>query len=242
MEFFNNLEQVTSEDLKYLSNYHQAQWKKVHGSTSTKVYKGSNVTVSMDMFSLTLFRKSIDKPFVRTEGKNLIMQVNKAYKDSAKTNKETSIRNKFYKVILDNTPVHTKAMLKELQRTTLKTKESGIFLPSLDEAIYIDVAYSYNEYKSYSPRTAQDTYSTDLPVIAESKIELRDREKDRFTAAAAIMVGVYVETHHEPYRELAVKLLQAVRDTKKVVRATEASVILYELAKEQHEQNNKSHT
>jgi len=230
-----SLDSLDEKYLKYMSKYCKTKWQKANGKTSTKKKRGENVKFAMDDFSLQIFKNSIKKPFLRTEGKTLITKVNLAFKESERSFQNISTRNKFYKLILDNTEVHTKAMINEVQTTELIVDDIP-YLPKADEYLAIRInPYVNNGLKSYSPGASMDEYSTDLTVVTGCKLQLQTREQDRMAAAASIMTSMYVKTEHEPYLELAKKYLEVVNNTKEIAQKIKSAALLYELVKEDNE-------
>jgi len=219
------------EDLIYLSKYETTKWKEANPSGgSTK--KGTELNFAMDDFSLALFKASITKGFLRTEAKNYILAVNKAYSsvtatDPVKKLAATKIRNKFYAVILNNTEVHTNAMLKELQWTDLEPAKGGYYQASEDEAL----SFSFGGHRhllSYTTTNAMETYSTDIEITTHNNGTDNERHADRLASATSILLTIHAATGNTAYLALATRMLKNITsDSKiKVLNTTSAVAML----------------
>ena len=227
---------VAKEDLKIFSNYCRTVWRRSNPSTRSK--KGTALTFSMDMFSLAVFKETAaKKPFLRTESKNYIMGVNKAFRNTPITNATISIRNKFYAVILDNTADHTKALQNELIPTSL-LDNSTYYLPAEDEAltIYFGRA-SAKPLISYLTLDAIADYSTDLTLTTHNNGYVDDRDNNRLVSMASMLLTAYVATGHEPYNTLAIRALKNIKAEHRTKVLTKIAAIeaLCTILKETHE-------
>ena len=202
---------ISKEDLKFIPRYHQSKWKQANPTNVRKHTKGLQFEFNMDEFSLNIFRNSIKKPFLRTEAKNLILKVNKAYNKTDYTDNIISIRNRFYALILDNTPVHTKAMLNELYHTPLEdnntiTSTNTYYNPHKDEAIAI---YRDRFLQSISTPDSIDEYSTDTVICTHMKLDniQSNRLLNRYYSAASVMSTLAIKTSNKTYEALADRMI-----------------------------------
>lgn len=229
---------IPVEDTKFLSTYMKTQWKKAQPFTgSVKKVRGENVSIAMDMFSLSVFKQSIKKPFLRTEAKLLVQKVNKAF--TVNTPETTKIRNKFYAIILDNTPEHTKALYNELQPTLLKDGDI-YYQPDADEALCVDMyRLRYSKLISLPTTDSHDTFASDTAIVTHLKpVNNDDRFNARVLSAASVMIQLYHVTANEAYYDLGSRMLAAI-DQKAVSAAmssVESIVTTNKILKELHEQ------
>ena len=221
--FFNKLAELPSTDLPCLSLYSRSQWKKSNGSTSSRAVRGTGLEFTMDEFSLAVFKGSVTKPFLRTEGKNLIIQVNKGFDNVP------PIRNRFYKVILDNTEYHTKAMINTLQLTRVDRGDGKYYNAREDEALAISIQ---NNASLQSLSGPSDTYSNDLTIVTSGKTHLSSREASRVVVAASILTTINVATANPNYLVLARRLLSNVPDKQQFIEKTKSAAILHDLLQE----------
>lgn len=229
---------IPVEDTKFLSTYMKTKWKNAQPFTgSVKKVCGADVAIAMDMFSLSVFKQSIKKPFLRTEAKVLVQKVNKAF--TVDTPETTKIRNKFYAIILDNTPEHTKALYKELHQTSLA--DGGTYYqPDADEALCFDMyRLRYNKLISISTTDAQHTFSSDTPITTHLKpVNTGDRFNCRVLSVASAMIQLYHLTANEVYYNLGSRMLAAI--DQKVISANmssvESIVTTHKILKELNEQ------
>lgn len=233
---------IPVEDTKFLSTYMKTQWKKTQPfSGSVKKIRGADVSIAMDMFSLSVFKQSIKKPFLRTEAKVLIQKVNKAF--TVNTPETIKIRNKFYAIILDNTPEHTKALYNELQYTIL-SNDGVIYQPEADEAICFDMRRLRNSKLISIPTTdSHDTFASDTAIVTHLKPVNDDgRFNARALSAASAMMQLYHLTTNEVYYNLGSRMLSAI--DQKAVSATmssiESIVTTNKILKELHEQTTQT--
>ena len=225
-------------DTKFLSTYMKTRWKKAQPfSGSVKKVRGADVSIAMDMFSLSVFKQSIKKPFLRTEAKVLVQKVNNAFIN--KTPETTKIRNKFYAIILDNTPEHTKALYNELQYTILS--DDGVYYqPEADEAICFDMyRLRYSKLISIPTTDVHDTFVSDTAIVTHLKSVNDDaRFNARVLSAASAMINLYHLTANEVYYNLGSRMVAAI--DQKVVSAAmssvESIVTTHKILKELHEQ------
>ena len=200
---------VTKEDLKFLPTYMITQWKKLNPTTTKRNVKGVKFTPSMDMFSLEVFRNSITKPFLRTEAKNLVLQVNSAFNNSSRGDDAIKVRNKFYGIILDNTPVQTKALINSLMPTNLNHNNIPYQLDS-GEAVRYDIPWQGDSKASYMTRSSLDTWSSDLAIVTHNNGIGDERSFERHISAASAFMTFYVETNNIAYKELADRMASIV--------------------------------
>ena len=226
---------ITRDDLAYVSKYHQAKWRKENPSRRNA--KGTQFTFKPDMFSLTMFKNSIKKRFLRTEAKNLVIAVNKACGND-KTN--TKIRNKFYKLILENTDVHTAAMLEHIRNTAITRKGDIPYSVDSDEAICIDVS-RYAKDMPYTTSSSMDTYSNDIPLVSHSTFEpkegVSERYYNRLASAASRLLAMADQTNNTNYTVLATNMLKRLPEQvkKDVLSSTNALVQMNTILKESNE-------
>jgi len=195
--------QVKQDDLKYMSTYYISKWKQEHPTSNKKRTKGLQFTFAMNEFSLNIFKNSIKKGFLRTEAKNFILKVNEAYNNSNHSLADKSIRNRFYAVILDNTEVHTKAMLNELQGTDFEK-----YIPHKDEALVIRLGYSNRGLRGISTPESQDEYPTDLGLCTHMKLHAPTyRALNRYFSAASVMSTLALRTSNNTYKALATRMI-----------------------------------
>lgn len=231
----NNLARIPAEDLIYFSNYHKSKWKKVN--PSRKNTKGTQFTFQMNTFSLQIFKGSIKKEFLRTEAKNFILKVNMAYKDSPKTIAEIRIRNKFYALILNNTPVHTRVMLDLLHLTNIDLGNERIYDAHEDEALAISLGYAGHPMSAYNTSNTMSTYSTDVTLVTHNNGLPGDRDNERLTAGASILLTAYARSGNEAYHTLAQRMLANIDKATKTttLNNTKAIEALRTILKEPHE-------
>ena len=233
---------IPVEDTKFLSTYMKTQWKKTQPfSGSVKKIRGADVSIAMDMFSLSVFKQSIKKPFLRTEAKVLIQKVNKAF--TVNTPETTKIRNKFYAIILDNTPEHTKALYNEFLSTNLYA-DGVYYQPEEDEAICINVNYlMYDGLISIATRAILYDCSTDTIIVTHLK-PLKDdiRFNNRVLGVASAMISLYHLTKNDTYFKLGSRMLAAIDTTvaAQQLLATESVVTIHKILKELHEQTTQT--
>lgn len=230
----NNLASIPSEDLIYFSNYHKSKWKKVN--PSRKNTKGTQFTFQMNIFSLQIFKSSIKKEFLRTEAKNFILKVNMAYKDSPKTIAEIRTRNKFYALILDNTPVHTRVMLDLLHPTSIVIKDE-LYDVHEDEALAISLGYTGHPMSAYNTSNTMSTYSSDVTLVTHNNGLPGDRDNERLTAGASILLTAYARSGNIAYHTLAQRMLANIDKATKTttLNNTKAIEALRTILKEPHE-------
>ena len=201
---------VVKENLKFLTTYEITQWRRVNGIASTRKVRGTGFVFKMDEFSLKLFKRSITKPFLRTEAKILVQAVNKAYDGGTpKDDTRVSIRNRFYGLILDNTPVQSNVLLNELYKTSIS--------PSGTPGSYRDIqegeAISVNMYRlapAYATYHIMDTYSSDLAVVTHNAEVTDERVANRHIGAVSVLLTGYLKTANEQYKILATRLVASV--------------------------------
>lgn len=227
-------------DTKFLSTYMKTRWKKAQPfSGSVKKVRGADVSIAMDMFSLSVFKQSIKKPFLRTEAKVLVQKVNNAF--TVNTPETIKIRNKFYAVILDNTPEHTKALYNELLTTSTRPYTDGdYYQPEADEAICVDVSdLVYGDVISVATAAILDSYSTDIKIVTHlNPVEGNLRFNRRVLSAASAMISLYYLTKNDVYFKLGSRMLAAI-DPKVVseqLLTTESVITTNKILKELHEQ------
>ena len=221
---------LTKEDFPYLSLYYQTKWRKDNPTRINK--KGTQFTFSMDLFSLTAFKASITKPFLRTEGKNLILAVNKAYNLSSKDMQAIKIRNKFYYVIISNTDVITKTLMANILTTRLLysiTKPNDTLIREYynlepDETIAVPMHGSVKQLTGHMTAEALDTYSTDVNLILGTKSS-DDRVNMRMITAISAVISVGLITGNKNYLALAEKSVANLSDAAKTKLAYQQSTI-----------------
>lgn len=202
-----NLEKLQKEDLIFFSKYCKTKWRKLHAKQKCTL---NNFKVNMDEFSLTVFKNSITKPFNRTEAKIMVQRVNEAfYVSSYNGAPEVHIRNKFYAVILDNTPVHTKAMLLLLEPTDLLTQDTITYEPQEGEAICLTNA-AINTLATIMTRDALETCSADIPLCSHAHQFEEHRINKRKITAASALVTAYTITGNSYYKVLATKMVESI--------------------------------
>jgi len=231
------IDSLPKVDTKFITTYHRTQWRKANPSTRKNgPAKGTQFTFKMDMFSLTIFKNSIKNEFLRTEGKNFIMKVNKAFSESEGNDSHTKIRNKFYALILDNTPVHTKAMINELSPTALKTNGT-YYIPDADEAIIVGFRWGGDNEVSYATSYSMDTYSTDLPLVTHNIGSEDERHNNRLLSASSMLLTAHASTDCEAYKSAATRMVKHLPRT--IVTAalakTQAVATLRSILKESNE-------
>lgn len=198
---------LTQESYKYMSDYEINQHKKVTAITNTK----NIINFRMDGFSLNIFKNSIKKPFSGVKARQLVKSVNKGFKESSKEFEQISIRNQFYKLILDNTPKHTKALINELEETNCIRFGSGIYyIPKETEVVVLESPIK--KYQSISTEESLDTYSTDLNIVYNINLELDNRNKNRYLSTASAFITLYLRTNCEHYKTMAKGLLKLSKD------------------------------
>jgi len=203
--------QVKQDDLKYMSTYYISKWKQEHPTSNKKRTKGLQFTFAMNEFSLNIFKNSIKKGFLRTEAKNFILKVNEAYNNSKHSLADKSIRNRFYAVILNNTEVHTNAMLNELQCTNFEVttqNKNKKYIPHKDEALVIRLGYNNRGLRGISTPESQDEYSTDLVLCTHMKLhDPTYRVLNRYFSAASVMSTLALRTSNDTYKALATRMV-----------------------------------
>ena len=187
----------------------------------------------MNIFSLQIFKSSIKKEFLRTEAKNFILKVNMAYKDSPKTIAEIRTRNKFYALILDNTPVHTRVMLDLLHPTSIVIKDDV----HEDEALAISLGYTGHPMSAYNTSNTMSTYSSDVTLVTHNNGLPGDRDNERLTAGASILLTAYARSGNIAYHTLAQRMLANIDKATKTttLNNTKAIEALRTILKEPHE-------
>ena len=220
---YNNDLDITKEDLKFTSKYYQSKWKQANPTSARLHAKGLQFEFNMDEFSLNIFKNSIKKPFLRTEAKNLVLKVNKAFNKSRTTNNSISIRNRFYAIILDNTPIHTKAMLNELYPTILEkhdsvTNTTSYYTPHKDEAIAVELGFSNRDISGVPTPEAMKNYSSDTAICTHMKLEKvqNNRLLKRYYTATSIMSTLAIRTNNNTYKDLAARMVSNLTDSQLV--------------------------
>ena len=208
--FYSDVRNTAKENLKYLTSYEVNQWRKENGSPSTKKVRGSSVVIAIDAFSLTIFKGSITKPFLRTEAKNYIVKVNSAFESTSKSITDVSIRNKFYAAILDNTPVQTKALLNAMVYTPLILDDGSCYQPDPDEAIVVEVDYGNNDLLSLNTPDCAREWSGDTALVSHSVGLDSERDNNRLAGAASILMTMFVKSNNETYKTLAIRMLSVL--------------------------------
>lgn len=234
---------VTTDDFKFLSTYVKNKWKKDNPSqtTSKRKQRGKGFTFSMDEFSLSLFKNTV-KPFLRTEAKQLVMRVNEAFEKNTTSTNTVSIRNRFYRLILDNTEVHTKAMLAKIQTTLMKNNNEW-YTPKPDEAIAVSVSrWSNSDLQAFTSTQSNDCYSDDVTLVSDGKLLNDQRVASRMITAASIMTSMYTRTNSEVYMDLAKRFLSRVGSTSEAASTLKASALLYDLIKETEDADTRTVT
>lgn len=203
---------LSKDDLKYVSQYYRNQWKKANG-VSKRVTSGVAVNIEMNEFSLAMFKESINKPFNQTEAKNYVLSVNKAY-DKAENSSNQKIRNKFYKLILDNTKIRSKVMINSMQPTELELYKTigeetvtQYYNPDDDEVTTFKLNYATEELRAYSPAEANNTYSDDINIVPGNTNVPSRRDQLRYVSGASMLLHLYLKTNNETYKTQATSLL-----------------------------------
>jgi len=215
------VEGLTKEDLKFLTSYTVALWKKENPSRTYT--KGSQFNFNMDMFSLEIFRNSITSTFDPTEAKNIILQINNGFSRSAKDDTSIKVRNKLYAIVLSNTPVHTKVLINSLSATALvyytaPRTPPEYYQPDEDEALYFDISkQAHLRLASYLIDYAITSFSYDLLVGTHTKNSLlkEAREANRTATAVSILTSLAAITGNEAYTTLARNMISNVEGTVK---------------------------
>ncbi len=208
---FSSVSTLPKEDLKYLSEYHRTKWRK--GNPSRTNAKGTQLTFKMDMFSLQMFKNSIKKGFLRTEAKNFVIKVNAAYNETTRTTAATKIRNKFYALILDNTEVHTKTMINNLQMTHLALSDGTYYPADEDEALVVSLGYAGNPLAVFNTVDSMNSYSTDLNIVTHNNGSEDTREGLRLISAASVLLAIHAKTNNQSYAALAARMLVNTQST-----------------------------
>ena len=239
-----DVDNLTKEDFPFISTYIQNKWKK-ENPTTTRAKKGINFQPDFNEFSLIIFKDSITKPYTRTEAKNRVLSVNKVFNNSNRDEEAIRFRNKYYKLILDNTDYHTKAMINSLHTTQLytyvvvnnkRTQEKVYYIPHPDEAVAVQIdRWSNVDMQPYSNVDSRDSYSTDLTIAAGSKAGLSYRDAARYATASGVFTNMYTETNCEAYKTMATTIINTIDDDTKqqMLSALKGANKLYELIKEQ---------
>jgi len=229
------IDPILKEDLIYFTDYQKAQWRKANPSTRTK--KGTELTFKMDMFSLQLFKNAIKKGFLRTEAKNYIMKVNIAFKSVEQTPVTIKVRNKFYAIILDNTEVHTKALINEIMSTELKLTATEYYIPAEDEVLAVRLPYMGSNEVSYATSDSMNTYSTDLTLVTHNIGMELVRDNNRLLSASSMLLTAHAATNCEAYKTLSARMLRHVPTdmAKEALAKTQAVATLRTILKENHE-------
>ena len=233
--YYQDTTYLLQDDLKYVSQYHRNQWKKANSTPVTRVTKGLDAQIAMNDFSLIMFKEAITKTFNQTEAKNYVLSVNKAFGSSNKL-EEIKIRNKFYKVILDNTPTHSKAMLNEIRTTTLVTNKRledntvATYHYSLeaDEAVAIYLGWDNDSLACYSTSDSHSTYASDLNIVTSNTNITAPRDQYRYATAASILMTMFVKTGNQVYKDKADTMVNSLSEDVRnsVLNQTEAIRLL----------------
>ena len=206
-----NPQSLSKEDLPYITDYMRTKWKQANPSATSTKQRGVGFIPKMDMFSLTIFRNNISKKFLRTEAKNLLLSVNKAFKESSKDMAAIKIRNKYYYSILENTEHLTKAALNTLMNTKIDISDYGeqpiCYSPSEDEALVFNM-YEAKLYMSFTPSECMDTYSTDTPIVTSNLGYTASRENQRLLGTISALTTLYTKTDNSSYLTLAARAAQ----------------------------------
>jgi len=201
-----NITKLPKEDLIFFSNYYKNIWRKANSVSNNKFNK---YKVNMDTFSLSVFKNNITKPFLRTEAKVLVQKVNEAFLKTTHTTEDVHIRNKFYAIILDNTPVHTKAMLTLLMPTHITTEDMVTYDLHADEAICISRGSSQILAAITTPDSIE-TYSSDIPNCSHAHLIENNRVNQRRLTDASALMTAYTLTNNINYKILADKMLKSI--------------------------------
>lgn len=178
---------------------------------STRAKKGTELSFTIDMFSLAVFRNSIKKPFLRNEAKNYAMAVNKAFEDTTRTLADIKVRNKFYYTILSNTSLHTKALLNEIYGTTIIYSDGTYYQPDEDEALCVTVTNGPDSrLKSYSTTCSMEAFSTDTNLVTHANTIRDARVNNRLLSAASVLTTAYLATNNEAYKTLAAEMVSTI--------------------------------
>jgi len=231
---------VTADQLKFASTYNRNQWRKANPSRRST--KGTELTFNMDMFSLSIFKNSITKRFLRTEAKNYIIKINEAFDNSNDQSADiVKIRNKFYAIVLNNTDVHTKAMLQNLLPTYLYTTDGDLYIPDEDEAICIKLSTLV----TINSMASLMAYSTDTPICTHAIYTNVDtRLAERMLAAISELTNAARLTSTPAYTLLAKKLAKQLTpvDITIALKTTSSILDVHNILKENHEQYNNNNS
>ena len=227
----------------YLTAYFQAQWKKAHVKPRSK--KAKTFEPKLDQFSLAIFKQSITKPFKRTEAKELILKVNKAFKESKVTKEAKHIRNKFYALILDNTPEHTKVLYNSLLPTYINPEEgSAMYIPDDDEALYIEPSYITREYSFINNSTVLNRYAHDVNIVTHNNGYEDERAFDTITHLCGFCLYLYHSTGKEVFKNLTYRMIANIPADKLLYNKRKALAVqtFNKIMEEHHEQSNNNNT
>lgn len=235
---------ISIDDLQYISQYHINQWKKNNG-TGRGITKGLNAKIAMDEFSLIIFKESITKTLNQTEAKNYILSINKAFNEVPENLASIKLRNKFYKVVIDNTKTHSKAMINLIHTTKLiqdeyevidskNTLKVTVYPIEADETVALYMYWDKHALKAYAPDDAHNTYASDLTVVPGNTNVASLRDQMRYASGASMFLTMHARTGNHVYLNNALALLEAIpEDAKtKIKSQTQAVATLNDILKQ----------